>query len=268
MRFDAFVGVDFSGARDAGRRIWIARGREDASRLAVQSVVPATALPGGGPGPEAAWAALRAAIAAARDSLVGIDMPFGLPLAVVAESDWRGFVAAFAARHADADSFRAAMCAFGFGEAKRRTDVETKTPFGGWNVRMYRQTYAALSHVLAPLVAADAVRAAPMQPPAPGKPVLIEVCPASTLKHAGLYFPYKQRGADGAAARAAILDGLTARGAVAPLPAGLRAVVLADPGGDALDAVIAAASAFKARDDAGLATPRDAREAIEGRVFY
>lgn len=268
MRFDAFVGVDFSGARDAGRRIWIARGRADGDRLVIDGVAPATDLPGGGLAPEAAWPALRAAIAGARGALIALDMPFGLPLAVVAETDWGGFVAAFAARHAGADEFRAAMCAFGLGEAKRRTDVETKTPFGGWNVRMYRQTYAALAHVLAPLVAADAVRCAPMQPPAPGKPVLIEVCPASTLKHAGLYFPYKRRGAEGAAARAAILDGLAARGAVAPLPAGLRAVVQADPGGDALDAVIAAASAFKARDDAGLATPRDAREAIEGRVFY
>lgn len=268
MRFGAFVGVDFSGARDAGRRIWIARGRGTADGLAIDSVAPAAALPGGGPAPQQAWAALRAAIAAERDGLIGLDMPFGLPLAVVAEPDWRGFVAAFAARHADADGFRAAMVAFGIGEAKRRTDVETRTPFGGWNVRMYRQTHAALAHVLAPLVAADAVRAAPMQPPAPGKPVLIEVCPASTLKHAGLYFPYKRRGADGAAARAAILDGLVARGRLAPLPAALRDAVLADAGGDALDALIAATAAFGARDDAGLARPRDALEAIEGRVFF
>jgi hypothetical protein len=268
MRFGAFVGVDFSGARDAGRRIWIARGRDDAGRLAIESVIPALALPDGGQPPATAWAALRASIAAARDAVIGLDMPFGLPRPVVAEANWAEFVRAFAGRHGDAAAFRAAMCAHGLGEIKRRTDIETKTPFAGWNVRMYRQTHAALAHVLAPLIAADAIRAAPMQPAAPGKPLLIEVCPASTLKDTGLYFPYKGRSGERRAARAAILDGLVRRGHFVPPAAPLREAVLADIGGDALDAVIAAATAFRARNDPHLATARDALEAIEGRVFF
>ena len=48
MDRERVYGVDFSGARDAGRRIWLAEGRVGGGRLRVESCYPAEELPGSG----------------------------------------------------------------------------------------------------------------------------------------------------------------------------------------------------------------------------
>ncbi len=54
-----FYGVDFSGAEDAGRKIWITRGEATPKGLAIEQCLPAEALPGGGIAREPALLALR-----------------------------------------------------------------------------------------------------------------------------------------------------------------------------------------------------------------
>ena len=70
------LGVDFSGASDAGRKIWVAEGRfTDAGALQLLQCVPAMDLPGGGVRPEQAVPALTRHVAALDDARVG---PHGL----------------------------------------------------------------------------------------------------------------------------------------------------------------------------------------------
>jgi hypothetical protein len=260
------VGVDFSGAADAGRRTWVAEGRLRDGLAVIERCFPAAALPGGAVERGPAHAALVAYVALQVDALVGLDLPFSLPRALIADASWAEFVLAYGDRHATAHAFRAAMVAISGGrELKRRTDVETRVPFAAVNMRMFRQTHYGIGAVIAPLVRADAARVIPLQPPADGKPVLAEICPASLLKHFGLYRPYKGRSPAHRRGRCDILAALVDRRVVAPPAKRIARELVADAGGDALDAVVAAVAAARtARLDP---RPRDELEALEGRVY-
>src|SRR5262245_32051482 len=92
-------GVDFSGAQDAGRRIWISSGAVEGGRLHVSETRPASELAGGGTDREPALAALIAFIRCQSGSAIGLDFPFGLPGALVRESSWKEFALAFPGRY-------------------------------------------------------------------------------------------------------------------------------------------------------------------------
>lgn len=261
--------MDFSGARDAGKRIWVAEGVATAKGVKIESCRRARDLPGGAVGLDAALGALVTHIASAGDAVIGLDFPFSLPESLITEPDWESFIASFAGKYPTADSFRdACRLATGGKELKRRTDVEARVPFGAYNLRLYRQTYAGIGRVLCPLVSSGRARTAPMQPPEPGKPILVEACPASLLKREDLYPSYKGGGDSPREARKTIVAGLAGRRLLAPLPHLVRREVIDDPGGDALDSVIAAICAFRAANDPTALAPRDGQERLEARVFY
>jgi hypothetical protein len=242
------VGIDFSGAADAGRKLWLAWGERGAGTLAVTDCRPAQALPGGGPERDRALAAVRAFLVAQGPCVVGMDAPFSLPRPLLEAPSWEAFLHTFAARFPTAEALRAVCRAHGPREIKRATEVAARVPFAAANVRLYRQTYHALRDVLAPLVLTGKAVALPFHAPHPGVPWLLEVCPAATLKRLGWYRPYKGRAPDRAAARALLLDRLATAGV--RLPNAVRRAALADAEGDALDAVIAAWAAARAEPDA------------------
>jgi hypothetical protein len=260
------LGVDFSGASDAGRKIWVAEGRQAANgALEIISCIAAIDLPGGGKTPAEAVPALARHISALGQARVGCDFPFSLPRDLVAAPSWRSFALRYAAEYADADNFRALMRARqNKVEHKRATDVIAKTPFNSYNLRLYRQTWWGIAGLLRPLVARRLASVRPQQKTIAGKPVLLEVCAACTLKSIDLYPPYKGKDAKHRRARQRILDGLIERGALAAPDRRMRALLLENEGGDALDAVIGAI----ATAHADLAAEPDAFQRLEGRVYY
>lgn len=261
------IGVDFSGARDAGRAIWIAEGRIGPRGFLLADCRPATELPGGARDRATALAALVAYLGAQSDAVIGCDFPVGLPKKLVREADWLGFLARFAKRHGSADAFRADCRKRSNGrELRRPTDIAARTPFCAWNLRLYRQTYHGIADVLAPLVAAGRATVGPMQPPADGRAWILETCPASVLKRLGLYRPYKGRTAALARSRGAILGALVEHGALGKPAPKLRARIADDRGGDALDAVIACLAAADATR--WNHAPATADEMLEGKVYF
>ena len=263
------IGVDFSGAADAGRRIWIAKGAIDGETVRIETCVPASSLPGGGVGRERAIAALVERLAAETDAIVGLDFPFGLPAAFVRAASWERFVDGFPRRFADPEAvYRLGVTKPGRSEPKRQTDAAAHTPFSPLNLRVYRQTWSGIAELLRPLLRGGRARVLPMQAPAAGVPLLVEICPASMLWAEGLDLPYKGRTSSHRIARRAILDALIARGALAePAPEIARAAIDRIEG-DALDALIAAVGAHRALYDPRLVEPPEGAEAIEGRVFF
>ncbi|MEK9644516.1 MAG: hypothetical protein VW547_03135 [Alphaproteobacteria bacterium] len=259
------AGVDFSGARAAGKAIWVAEGRRSDDGVIVERLTRGDALPGGGPAFEAALPALVEYVAGLGDCLAGFDFPFALPRSLIQQRTWSAFVDGFPAAYPDPEEFRASMRArTGGKELKRRTDTEAKVPWCAYNLRLYRQTWSGIACLLHPLVRDDRARVVPMQEIAPGRPVIAEICPASLLKREGLYVPYKGRGEDLSQSRATILMTLARRGIVAPVRGKLRSDILDNAGGDALDAVLAMAGAARVDDPA----PRDATDRIEARVYF
>jgi len=72
-------------------------------------------------------------------------------------------------------------------ELKRHADNAAHTPFSPYNLRIYKQTCYGISGILAPLVKADRACILSFHAPADEKPVILEICPASTLKAHNLY---------------------------------------------------------------------------------
>jgi hypothetical protein len=257
-----FLGVDFSGGANAGRKIWLACASSAGDRLRIEACFRAEVLPGSGRTLARCLPALRGFLAAQTGSVIGLDFPFTLPAVLLEGCEtWETFVTGFVDRFADAEAFRRwSMAAAGGRELRRRCELASRTPFCAWNLRLYRQTFAGIAGVLAPLVAKDAVSVVPLQAPIHGRPILAEICPASTLKRRGLYRPYKGREPERRAARAAILDALQSELAVAPA---IAAILLDDAEGDALDSALAALAASRI----DLASPPVPASDLEGFVY-
>jgi hypothetical protein len=213
--------------------------------------------------------ALRELIRAQPAGVFGCDFPFGLPREIVTEDAWEDFVDEFPRRYSTAEAFRSAcLAAAGGRELRRRTDREARVPFCVYNLRLYRQTYHGIRDLLAPLVRDGAASVVPMQTAYPGRALLLEICPASTLKRRGLYRPYKGRAPARADHRSRIVDHFEQTGRLSFASDVLRGEIVADPGGDALDSVVAAMTAFElTHDQAELERQLDPMDAIEGRVY-
>jgi hypothetical protein len=256
-------GLDFSGAVDAGRRAWIAEGRPSPEGLEILSCRPVSALPGGAIDRAGALAALRGFIAGMPDAIIGCDFPVSLPRAHIEAASWTDFIDGF--RHADALAFyEHCRRASGGKEPKRATDVESKTPWCAFNIRLYRQSYHGMAELLRPLVTEGKALVLPMQPAAAGLPWLIETCPASALRHFGWRGSYK--GAALGNQRRRILRGLTEARLLRPLHWSLQKQMGNDSGGDALDSVIAAIATARALGD--IMAGQHKGDLLEGRVYY
>ncbi len=146
-------GVDFSGSVDAGRKIWLAAGRAEDDTLIIDECLRGEALPGSSRERETCLAALRAFIAQSGEVIFGLDFPLSVPQVVFADQTWLQFIHSFAQRFPSPQHFRDQCFKAAHGrEIKRATDIESKTPFSPYNLRLYRQTYYGLRDVIGPLV--------------------------------------------------------------------------------------------------------------------
>jgi Protein of unknown function (DUF429) len=257
-------GLDFSGARDAGRRIWLAEGRLSPDGLEILECLPAVELPGGGIERSAAISAVGRAISNMRNAIIGCDFPFSLPRDFIRAESWIDFIAGF--DHLDAFAFRAHCRRFSAGrEPKRQTDLEAKTPWCAFNIRLYRQSFHGMAELLKPLVVeAKAAIVLPMQPTRAGRPWLIEVCPASALRHFGWRGSYK--GPQLRSQRRRILALLSEARLLKALPSSIAERAIDNSGGDALDSIIAALATARALRELGRGAPIEG--CLEGQVFF
>jgi hypothetical protein len=260
-------GIDFSGAKDAGKKIWIARGVMDGGALRIKDCRQAEALLDAGRSRDQCLAALQDFIGREKKAIFGLDFPFSLPRVLIQQGSWESFVLSFPDDYPSPEAFRdACLAAAGGRELKRVTDQKSCTPFSPYNLRLYRQTYYGIQCVLHPLVRNQLACVLPMQSALPGKPWILEVCPASTLKQEALYQPYKGRHEAHRKAREHILGEIEER--ASSTPAQLREEIVANREGDALDSLIAAFAAFRAlHNPAGLVPEGNDAYKLEGYVY-
>lgn len=239
MTFAYFGGIDFSGAKEPLSNLWSAVGREAAGRLEILALRPHAFRGDLCTYVAAGW---REAAGAAEDAAIlwGADFPFGLPALAARQIggervDWGRLRAWVADR--PADEVRNAVP--DAARAPRLTD--TAGALAPLDLRLYRQTVEGMRwiHELRDLADLSVVPQAPL----PGSAtVLVEVYPSATSVDLGL--PRR---------RAPSRPG-EVRARAAALRTFLR---FASPGDEAIavtledawDAVIAALSAFLARDD-------------------
>ncbi len=286
-------GVDFSAAQDAGRHIWICRAHPGSDGIRLESVDPIAKLPGGAVPRDDAFRALVQKVVESPRSAWGFDFSFALPEGVAAAiapagSDYTQRVDAVAAC-ADAGALRARCREAAPGaELRRKTDVESSTPFSPYNLRIFRQTYHGIADVLRPLRARSEVAVLPFDRLPESREradarlpfhhaasgtvphvYLMEVCPASVLAKLGYSTRgYKGAGDDRRARRRGILAALVDDGLVRPTARALRERILGDSAGDAVDSVLAAVGAWRGyRDYDHAALRADPHYGVEGFVY-
>jgi hypothetical protein len=181
-------GIDFSGAQDAGKKIWITTGLPAGDGLVVEDCLRERDLPNSGSRTEACLPALVELVRSNQNAVFGFDFPFGLARPLIKEKTWAEWILAFSARFKTPDDFKVkCVSAAGNRELQRHSDYEAYTPFSAYNLRLYKQTYYGISDILAPLVKDNRACVLPFHTPADDKPLILEICPASSLKAHGLY---------------------------------------------------------------------------------
>jgi hypothetical protein len=280
--FSTIYGVDFSGAKLAGRNTWVARlepvkrGQRPAYLLTKLSRLERLC---GTAKRAVALAHLVNMVRASEGALWALDFPFGLPVEVMGQAagwaDQLEFIHAWGddGYGAGVECLRRARALGGPNHIRRLTDIEAKAPFDPYHYRIIYQTFHGMRDVLGPLWRHRHTAILPFQYRrlSSARRVLVEACPASTLKRIGLpHQNYKQPEGGPLTSkrrrtRRAILDGLAERVLISDTH---RLVMMRNGGGDALDAVIAALGgvrAWEACDHRHIA--RHHRYPLEGHLY-
>jgi hypothetical protein len=276
--FDHFYGVDFSGARLAGANMWIARlvRRKSCYELADLNRVADLC---GCADRDPAMRFLVDEVLHSENAIWGMDFPFGLPIEIMPTgSTWTDQLAWVAEHPGGAyelgeECVRRSVALRNTMHIRRETDTQAKAPFDCYHYRIIYQTYHGMRDVLLPLSRKRAVAIIPFQyrrlPRA--RRVVVEACPSSTLKRLALpHQNYKQPTGGPLTAkrlrtRRTLLDAVARR---VRISAQHRRTIMRNPGGDALDAVIAALGAAESFRDADHPTiSRHPRYPLEGYLY-
>lgn len=291
VQFDAgaihtVLGVDFSGAALSGKTAWIAEliptkplsigGGQPKFRLV--SLQPIGRL-AGGHDRETVNAYLVDRISVASQTFWACDFPFGLPIELPLGS-WRDQLSHVRQFGGSAREFGLSLVRLteqhnGTKHVRRATDREVQTPFDCYHYRIIYQTFHGMRDILAKIAAKRSVCVLPFQYRKActrcEAAMMVEACPSSTLKRWGLpHQRYKQTGGRRPTElqrsnRRRILARLTES---VDISAHRRRLIMNDPGGDALDAVLAGAGGwmgFAAADHQTI--KRHSRYRHEGFVY-
>lgn len=277
---DRIYGVDFSGAQDACKKIWIAEAQANAGALKVVSCKPIREMMTGRRDLAACLEALRELIAKPENArcAFGLDFPFGVPRPLATHAPtWEAWLEHFATEYGSrsADEFRynghrvALEKRLGCKEPARRTDLEAKAPLRTHNLYLYKQTFYGIRDVLSPLITSGKARVVPMQDRDPGAATLFEVCPACTVKILRL----EVEGSKGDRGyRDNLLSKLEAAHCIDRITdTACRERILEDSEADGLDSVVAAIAVFRALPLGQTLAPRRSPYwidyAIEGFIY-
>lgn len=253
-------GVDFSGARLAGEKIWIAKAHFNDEKLNVEQLWRADELPDSSLERDTALGALVKLLGSDTNAAVGLDFPFSLSQESLGDTTYPDFLRG-SAEYTESDTFKSA-----YADGRRRTDREGKTPFTPLNYRLYRQTFHGIRDVLRPLFL-EGASVLPMMKAEEEALWLLEICPASTLKKEKLYLSYKGKSDLQRENRTTILKESKSRFGVTTTKE-MDDRIIADTEGDALDAVLAALGTVRGLQNPTLLQAQDDTDRSEGRVYF
>jgi hypothetical protein len=277
----SIYGVDFSGARLAGRTTWVARMEPIGKARRALRVVELSRVTRLCRSPQRSevMRALVRMIGESEQALWALNFPFGLPVEVMArDCRWAGqfdFLAEWGedAYGAGVECLRRARALGGPGHIRRLTDAQELTPFDAYHYRIIYQTFYGMRDVLGPLRLRRRTAILPFQHRrlARALRVVVEACPASTLKRLGLPHQNYKQPAGGRLThkrrrtRRAILAGLAGW---VEINDRLRRRIMRDGGADGLDAVLAGLGAWRCwREYDHAAIGRHPRYSREGRHY-
>lgn len=256
----AVYGVDFSGAKDAGKKIWIAEIECDDEPVLIDCSPAAERF-----GVSTDRAVIHRALAGQLatlfdDAVVGLDFPFSIPQSLVHADDWETFLLEFPGTFVGPEDFRrrcksrAARLEGDTDEYKRACEKDHEG-LPAYHYYLFKQTFYGIRDVLRPLVLSGAVRVPPMQSTDESRTTVIETYPAGVLDELDAEKThrdkYKQSNEDSREKRQKNLEVLEAQTQLVIDDSDhekLRRRILDDSEGDGLDAALAAYAAWTYAD--------------------
>lgn len=238
------VGIDFSGAQDAGRHIWIAEGTVSSGELSILQCNRASDIFGRSD-KTLVFEELVDWIESLATTTVGIDFPFGVPEVIASvmfeANSWSGFVDSQLWSGLTPDRFRQ-QCKNLSNSEVRDTDALHRADCPH-DLRIYKQTFHGIRDILKPLLDRD-VSVAPMVNN--GNPTVLETYPAATLAREDDLFAASYKNDRSSRNRMAqnvqALSGLQDLN-ISAIP---NNKIIDNQRGDALDSIIAALATFRA----------------------
>ncbi|MFO0872920.1 MAG: DUF429 domain-containing protein [Phycisphaerales bacterium] len=225
-------GVDFSGGDQPGGKIWVAT-RDGRRPVALRRGFDHHAL----------VELIAASASDGRPHLWRIDAPFAVAIETLAahgiDPTWSA-MSTWLGSFGTPREWRSACRGLDRAEPRRATDREARTPMAPQNLRVFKQTWSAITRILVPL-AARGVRIEPVAGPRTACVVVAEGCPASALHARG--WPvrgYKGAGQPPMQRRREIVAGLR-REKVDIAPAAAQ-MAIDDTEGDGVDALLLVAN--------------------------
>ncbi len=180
--YKKFFGIDYSGGLQAGKKIWICEADYLNDSIYIKSIYSIFHEFGLKSRLESNSKIIEI-IENNEDAVIGFDFPFSLPNQALQDSNWKNFILNFKDNFSDENDFRSKMRNLFTGkEIKRFCDIQAKTPFSPYNLRIYKQTFFGISEILKPLIILNNSTILPFDTPKEGKNLIMEVCPASLLK--------------------------------------------------------------------------------------
>lgn len=238
------VGIDFSGAQDAGRHIWIAEGNISSGVLSVTDCNQASDI-FGRTDKNPVFDELVDWIESLTAATVGIDFPFGVPEVAAnvmfQANSWSGFVNSQLWSGLTPDRFRQ-QCTNLCKSEVRDTDAMRRAGCPH-DIRIYKQTFHGIRDILKPLLDRN-VSVAPMVNN--GNPTVLETYPAATLAQEDGLFATRYK--NSSSSRNRLSQNLQALSGLQDLDiSGVPSTkVTDDNSGDALDSIVAALATFRA----------------------
>lgn len=264
--FSNIYGIDFSGGKKAGKKIWISEALIDADTLLIQDCKNASDYLQVSTDRDAVLASLVSKVLTSGTSTVfALDFPFSIAESLVMEDSWEEFIMGFPIDMDPRDWREDLMRQTNRKEIKRQTDFGINTPFNSFNLRIYMQTFFGISKFLYPLLRLNAIHVIPMGKVREGKPKVIEICPASTLKEYDLYIPYKGKEKRHFKNREVLLSFLDKEGVI--VPSDLKQSILDDTEGDGLDAILASFTAYRNIKNDTLHVPNRKYNSLGGHIY-
>lgn len=266
-----FFGIDYSGGLNAGKKIWISEAEFLHNSIYVKSIYSMYNKFKIKTHKESNQRIIEI-VEANPDAVFGFDFPFSIPFEAVNESTWHGFIKNFKEKYSDDHEFRKKLRErFKGKDIKRICDIEAKTPFSPYNLRIYKQTFFGISEILNPILILGNSSILPFDNPEANKSTIMEVCPASFLKirssETKLPKAYKGNKDIHKRNRAEILEFLMYCLNLKFENLSLERMIIDDSEGDALDSLICIICSLR-----GLSYPelskRNLNYDIEGFVYY
>ena len=254
------LGIDFSGSKSPGRKIWITKGTVSGDALQIEESQSARDA-FDERGREAILGELREKCQSNAGAVIGFDFPFGFPTGSVETDEWTEFLEEFA------DEFKGGSIGKYPGNFKTEKQLRREVDYryagqSPMSPQVQYQVFYGLRDLLHPLVCEqESVRVCPMQSPKEGLPTLIEVYPAATLGRLGCYRTGYKNTPGARERRKDTVEALEERGIVDLHETDTEQFIRSD---DALDSLVAAVAAHRAVQK-GLEEDLDSE--VEGHIY-